>query len=48
MSLELSVSRVRCSRFSPLQVFISLEVLYFHLSDLVVVQAQVCDGGWEG
>lgn len=38
---------MKCGWFSPLQVFISDEVFYFHLRDLVVVQIQVCDGGRE-
>lgn len=44
---KMSVSRIKCGCFSPLQVFVSDEVFYFHLRDLVVVQAQLCDGGWE-
>lgn len=35
----------KCDCFSPLQVFISDEVFHLHLRDLVVVQAQLCDGG---
>lgn len=42
-----SISWVECDLFLPLQVFISDEVFYLHLGDLVVVQAQLCDGGWE-
>lgn len=45
-SLDLK-KRIRCGWCSPLQVFISNEVFYLHLSDLVVVQAQLCDGGRE-
>lgn len=44
---KLFISKMKCVWFSPVQIFVSDEVFDFHLSDLVVVQAQLRDGGWK-